>query len=301
MSALRPGTLRRALAPLGAMLALGLLAGLLLGRQLSTPDLSRVVAADGTVRPTDTPPGLTTAGVTQPGDVPVGGRPAAGGPAGQHPIEVSPTYLGGVGVGVPRSALYAFLLMQPDHVTPIRWNPCRPVHYKVATDDLVPASEIPQVRAAFDDAGRAMGGVRFVYDGTTAVIPEAVDDSARAATDIVFAFAVSGGGPYSSKLLTGWEAGRGGFAAWGPTRADGRTVELPTHGSVVVDASKWKDMTRHDRTLLYLHEIGHVVGLDHPRDQNQVMTSGAYDLPPAYQKGDLEGLALLGRRAGCVG
>ena len=30
------------------------------------------------------------------------------------------------------------------------------------------------------------------------------------------------------------------------------------------------------------------------------MSSGAYDLPTAYQPGDLEGMARLGRQAGCT-
>ena len=33
-------------------------------------------------------------------------------------------------------------------------------------------------------------------------------------------------------------------------------IERPSHGSVVVDVSKLKVMTRHDRTLLHLHEVG---------------------------------------------
>jgi hypothetical protein len=56
----------------------------------------------------------------------------------------------------------------------------------------------------------------------------------------------------------------------------------------------------HDRTVLRLHELGHVVGLDHPADGHQITSSGVYDPPLRYQKGDLAGLALLGRNAGCT-
>jgi hypothetical protein len=254
--------LRRALPPLGALLTLGLAAGLLIGAQ-ATP----------------------TADAAQPAAA------AADRPASSSAVVKV--------VAPPRSPTYAFLLMQPDKVTPIRWNPCKAIHYKVATNKLVPAGEIPKVRAAFDTLGKALGGVRFVYDGATTVIPDTVDDSSRAKTDIVFAFATAGSGPRRSALLSGWEAGRGGFAAWGPSAPDGTVVERPSHGSVVIDASKWKVMNRHDRTLLYLHEAGHAVGLDHPQSSDQIMSSGAYDLPTRYQPGDLAGLALLGKKAGC--
>jgi hypothetical protein len=198
------------------------------------------------------------------------------------------------------SRLYRFLLLQPDHVTPIRWNPCRAVHYRIALNGLVPPSEVRPVQIAFQAAGKALGGVRFIDEGLTSVTPTTVEDSGRAGVDIVFAFALPGSGPDRSALLTGWEAGRGGFAAAGTAGPDGRVVEHPTHGSVVIDAGKWQMMDRQQRSILYLHEIGHVVGLDHPLDSHQIMSSGAYDLPPHYQKGDLEGLALLGRQAGCT-
>jgi hypothetical protein len=264
----KSGTLRRALPPLGAMVGLGLVAGMMVGHQVSL-DLADA-AAPATIRP-------ALVGALSPPQAPAGSQ-------------VTP---------VPDDR-YRFLLTQPDHLTPIRWNPCAPVHYKVATDHLVPDSEVRQVRAAFDVLGTALGGVDFVYEGPTDVVPDAVDDSARAGTDIVFAFARAGTGRTGSDLLNGWEAGRGGFAAWGPTRADGSVLERPTHGSVVIDVAKWRVMSRHDRTLLYLHEVGHVAGLDHPKAIDQAMSSGAYDLPPRYQAGDLAGLAQLGRRAGCV-
>jgi hypothetical protein len=251
--------LRRALAPLGAMLALGLMAGYLVIREPAHP----AAPADPAPRSAAVS-GRTTA---RSQDSPIG---------------------------------YQFLLTQQDGVTPIRWDPCRPIHLRINPNGLAPASEIAEVRSAFDTLGRALGGVRFVYDGTTDVVPDVVDDAGKAGADLVFAFAEAGDGPDRSSLLTGWEAGRGGFAASGlPSGPDGAIVQRPTHGSVVVDADKWSVMNRHDRRVLYLHEIGHAVGLDHPQAAGEIMTSGAYDLPARYQPGDLAGLARLGRRAGC--
>jgi len=283
---------RRMLAPLGAMLAISLVAGYLVTRGPAQAPES-LVGGSSAPAPAATG-GATAAGAraAEEGRPDVSQRPvSAAVQKGRPPAKVAPK----------ASALYRFLLLQPDRATPIRWNPCRPVHYRIALNRLAPAGEIAQVRAVFDTVGAALGGVTFVYDGPTAVVPDTVDDAARADTDIVVAFALPGVGATRSTLLSGWEAGRGGFAAAGTAGADGVLVEHPTHGSVVVDADKWDLMTRHDRTILYLHEIGHVVGLDHPADGHQIMSSGAYDLPLRYQPGDLTGLAQLGRRAGCTG
>ena len=286
----RPPVPRFLLAPLGAMLAITAVAGYLVVQGLAQP------AADVGTR-TSAPAPAVAGGVTTTGArAAEEGRPGATAPerrvvpGGQRPARTAPK----------ASALYRFLLLQPDHVTPIRWNPCRAVHYRIALNQLAPTSEIAQVRSVFGIVGTALGGVTFVYDGLTTVIPDTVDDAARAGTDIVVAFALPGAGTTRSGLLSGWEAGRGGFAAAGTAGADGVLVEHPTHGSVVVDAAKWELMTRHDRTILYLHEIGHVVGLDHPTDNHQIMSSGAYDLPLRYQSGDLAGLVQLGRQAGCT-
>jgi hypothetical protein len=51
-----------------------------------------------------------------------------------------------------------------------------------------------------------------------------------------------------------------------------------------------------------IHELGHMVGLGHVASPSQVMYD---DLTPQkgraeYQNGDLEGLRLLGKEAGCV-
>ncbi|HEY6793930.1 MAG TPA: hypothetical protein VI248_04525 [Kineosporiaceae bacterium] len=279
MSHARPLRLRPLLLPLGAMLTIAAVAGYLVAREpapVGRPEPGRSDLA---------PVAATLHGTL----------PARSGPAARRTGARSRR-----GTVTPTSKLYRFLLMQPDGGTPIRWNPCRPIHYRISLGGLVPPGEVSRVRAAFATAGAALGGVRFVDDGITPVVPDTVDDAGRAGVDIVFAFALPGSGPKRSALLSGWEAGRGGFAAAGEPGSTDTVVERPTHGSVVIDAAKWRDMTRHDRTVLYLHEIGHVVGLDHPADGHQIMSSGAYNLPARYQKGDLAGLARLGLAAGCA-
>lgn len=286
MRATRSVPLRRVLGPLGAMIAIGLVAGYLIGCDI----LAHQVVSTPT-------PSATTAsgrldGVRSPNAQVATTDGAAGG------LDVT-SRVRGTGTLSRERAGYAFLLTQPGRDEPVRWNPCLPVHYKISLGPVVPRSEILQVRSGFTALGAALGGVTFVYDGTTEVIPDTVDAAADADTDIVFAFAAAGSGPAASDLLSGWEAGRGGMAASGVTGPGGTVTQRPTHGSVVLDVTKWQVMSRHDREVLYLHELGHVAGLDHPRDGHQIMSSGAYNLPPRYQPGDLAGLARLGRQAGC--
>jgi hypothetical protein len=48
-----------------------------------------------------------------------------------------------------------------------------------------------------------------------------------------------------------------------------------------------------------LHELGHVMGLDHPADAHQLMAATLPNVS-SYQSGDNTGLVRLGRSAGCV-
>jgi hypothetical protein len=48
-----------------------------------------------------------------------------------------------------------------------------------------------------------------------------------------------------------------------------------------------------------LHELGHVMGLDHPADTHQLMAATLPNLS-TYQVGDNTGLTRVGRAAGCV-
>ncbi|MDT7539850.1 MAG: Matrixin, partial [Actinomycetota bacterium] len=48
-----------------------------------------------------------------------------------------------------------------------------------------------------------------------------------------------------------------------------------------------------------LHELGHVMGLDHPSDAHQLMAATLPNVA-SYQVGDNTGLTRLGRSAGCV-
>src|SRR5664279_4076102 len=151
MSGPRLGSLRGALAPLGALVALGLLAGVMIGREAAGGDVVKVVSPDRGVPQRAARPEaqagaigpLTGTGASTVGAAEAVGTAEAVGAAGAW----------GTAEAGRGPTGYAFLLMQPDQLAPVRWDPCHPVTFKVASSGLMPASEIVMVRAAFATVG----------------------------------------------------------------------------------------------------------------------------------------------------
>jgi hypothetical protein len=113
---------------------------------------------------------------------------------------------------------------------------------------------------------------------------------------MVFAFAAPGSGARASSMLGGGNWGWGGYA-WSASRGQARAYS----GTVVIDSGQVPRMDRRMRTSLYLHEIGHAVGLDHVGDPRQVMHPRLIaSTPTKFASGDLAGLKKLGRAAGCL-
>jgi len=54
------------------------------------------------------------------------------------------------------------------------------------------------------------------------------------------------------------------------------------------------------RTQLYLHELGHVMGLDHVESVMEIMHTPFVVSLTSYQPGDLTGLKKFGIGAGCI-
>jgi predicted Zn-dependent protease len=71
-------------------------------------------------------------------------------------------------------------------------------------------------------------------------------------------------------------------------------------GQVVLDQNKLAPAQLGDRTVaraVILHELGHLVGLDHTTDPRQLMYSESQFGVTDYGAGDLHGLAVLGTQA----
>ena len=73
-------------------------------------------------------------------------------------------------------------------------------------------------------------------------------------------------------------------------------------GLVVLDREQLSTASTPDRGAVLatmLHELGHLVGLDHTADRNQIMFSESQFNVRDYADGDRRGLALMGTQA-CV-
>jgi hypothetical protein len=195
---------------------------------------------------------------------------------------------------------YEFIEHQPtDANVPVAFDPCRPVHYVVN-----PAGEPPDgqllVAQAVARVQRATG-LRFVADGTTTEAPDKqrapyqpgrYDASRWAPVLIAWSDAATFPG------LAGYVAGLGSPAPWS---TPSRRLAFVS-GQVVLDREQLGTAQLSDRGVaeaIILHELGHLVGLDHTADPAQLMYSEAQFNVRDYGPGDLRGLALLGQQA-CV-
>ena len=182
--------------------------------------------------------------------------------------------------------------------SPVGYDPCRPVRYVMRPDGM------PSVgQALVDDAVAivsAASGIVIVAAGTTDEAPamdRAIiqpDRYGDAWVPVLIAWSDEG----ELTELAGSVAGVGGSAA--VPGADGTGTWL-TAGRLALDTADLNAMLvrgggYEQARAIVVHELAHVLGLDHVPDQNELMhpiTSTRTDLGP----GDLQGLALLGQVA----
>jgi len=193
---------------------------------------------------------------------------------------------------------YRFLDTQPgDPAAPIAWDPCRPIRYVINPTDAPPGAT-DRVHAAVERASRA-SGLRFEFAGFSAEAPR------RASREVFLPERY--GADHWAPVLVAWsresvipELG-GQVVGWGGPRGvlyDGMAVYVT--GTVLLDADDLftdSETERAETEATILHELGHVLGLDHVDDDHELMhdtsDGSVLDLGP----GDRHGLAALGTQA----
>jgi hypothetical protein len=179
----------------------------------------------------------------------------------------------------------------------LRWNPCQPVHWRADLRNA-PAGTLTTAKNAVA-ALSAASGIPFVYDGAATYLPQ--QGSTAQPAPLVLSFARRPGRPSASNYLTGGtNVGYGGYTATGASK-NGKVVYAITKGFAVIDADRYPALSTKIRSDVLMHELGHAVGLNHARSAQELMyptiTAGS---PNGYAAGDLSGLHLVGRAAGCL-
>ena len=211
---------------------------------------------------------------------------------------------------------YTFLRVKEDRCSPVRFNPCEPVHF-VQNADAAPPFAAENVREAFRRLARATG-IEFVDDGLT-------DETTRSGPVVAERY-----GQRWAPILIAWEH----FPAEQTTGASqilGNTVVYREQDVVVSGRLRFNVDAYNDEFTkrpieagfgppagsgdgpigrqniqwgrIVLHELAHIVGLGHTRDLDSLMYPDAAQhtsRPADFTAPDLAGLRHLGREAGCL-
>ena len=252
---------------------------------ISTLVVLGVIAAAVWLQATGTlKPGVGDALTSRPANWPKSGHEAAAHPLG------TPAPL------VTASDSYRFLTHQTDDGSPVAYDPCRPIHYVIRKQGE-PAGGDQLVTDAVSRVARATG-LRFVYDGVTSEAPSRQrpayqpDRYGDRWAPVLVAWVT----PAENPDFAADVAGQGGSSAVG-LRDQPRVYVT---GTLELDAGKLAsilerpDGKRVVRAVV-LHELGHLVGLDHVSDASQLMYPQGQPGVTEFGAGDLTGLAALGR------
>lgn len=179
----------------------------------------------------------------------------------------------------------------------MRYDPCTPIHY-VVNATLGPPNALADLQQAVQRIAAATG-LTFVYDGPSAEVPVAHRGITKGNYPGWPPVLIGWEQPGSSDLFTAGAIGEGGSTWYG---VPGHEVYVT--GVVVIDA------TQNDRVApgfggnslggVLMHELGHLVGLDHVSDTSQIMYPTVTEKPAVWGAGDTAGLRQVGRLAGCL-
>ena len=209
------------------------------------------------------------------------------------------------------SNAYTFLSSNTASTPIARWNPCQVIGYRVNLANST-AGALTDVKDAIARVSSA-SGLRFVYRGTTKILPGRGNDTYPANTGLIIAWATPGQSTILPKTNNKYQtvAGMGG-AYWSSARdTKGKPASMINEGFVVLNGtvklaggfgSGPKYGWQGTRGQALMHELGHVAGLDHPsiNDKVQIMYSVLTRKSAVWGAGDKNGLRRVGAPAGCL-
>lgn len=192
------------------------------------------------------------------------------------------------------SDVYEFVATQSDGTTPVAYDPCRPIRYVVNDRTLPPGGE-DLVEDAIGQIS-AITGLQFESEGSSVEVPSPNRDPFQEDLygDRWAPVLIAWSDPTELPELDDDIAGIGG-SAWLETE----DVTVYVSGMVGLDGPDFADMLGYPggediARAIVLHELAHLIGLDHVDDPSQLMhPENTGQTEPGA--GDRAGLVQLGQ------
>ena len=209
-------------------------------------------------------------------------------------VDSSPTPLGKP-QPVTYSTSYKFTNLNVKTKAPISWDPCRPIHYVINNQNQLP-NGMEMIQAAVNEISY-YSGFKFVYDGPSR---ENFQENRKSYQPKIY------GNKWSPVLFT-WSTpvthpglsqdvlGEGGASVLNRSSDS----QIYVSGIVDLESGALKEFmsTKKDDSkvkAVILHELGHVMGLDHTDGPWEIMYPEANLQVFKLGLGDISGLSILG-------
>lgn len=198
----------------------------------------------------------------------------------------------------PADGSARYLSTQPDSRLPVTWSPCRPIHYVVRTAGQT-ADGLGLLQSAIAEISRDTG-LRFVYDGTTTESPSADREPylperyGQRWAPVLISWVTQAEDPDMTDQVLGltrpYAVSQPDDGAGGQQVYVTGQVEMSTALIGAVQRSLGVKATR----TVFLHELGHLVGLAHTTAPGAVMYPSYRPRVVTFTPSETAALASLG-------